>query len=418
MKKKVVVIGAGTIGLHCAYFLRQAGHEVEILETASVNDETGCSYGNCGFVVPSHFTPLASPAMLKSGFKMLFDPQSPVYLPAFSNVGNIPWFLKFIKAANNRQVRKVAPTLYQLNAQSNLLYEEMINKHQADSDYEKQGLLMLSTTNNGFEEEAEVAHIANDLGITTRLFDRESIREIEPDSDFDIAGGVLYESDAHLNPSKHMAWLKKWLSGNGVKFHYNSAVQKFNIKNGKIYSAESETSVFSADEFVIATGAASSKLARLLNMSLPVLAGKGYSIDFPAGQLKLNTPVILTEAKVVITPFVNSFRLGSGMEFNGKVGQVRMNRVQTMLDRTHHAIPSFPKTNVTEQKIWEGLRPVSPDGVPFIGRTQRYLNLLFATGHALMGMSLGPVTGKIITDLISGVKPEFEMDVLHPDRFN
>jgi D-amino-acid dehydrogenase len=148
-----------------------------------------------------------------------------------------------------------------------------------------------------------------------------------------------------------------------------------------------------------------------------LISGKGYSIDFSDTNLKLNIPVILTEAKVALTPFGNSIRLGSGMEFNGKKGQISIQRVQAMLDRTHDALPDFPKVEARKLKIWEGLRPVTSDGVPLIGRTKQIDNLLVAAGHAMMGVSLAPVTGKIISDLVDGKPDAFYSDFLSPNRF-
>uniref|UniRef100_UPI00356388FB NAD(P)/FAD-dependent oxidoreductase n=1 Tax=Mariniphaga sediminis TaxID=1628158 RepID=UPI00356388FB len=126
---------------------------------------------------------------------------------------------------------------------------------------------------------------------------------------------------------------------------------------------------------------------------------------------------ILTEAKVALTPFTNSLRLGSGMEFNGKTGQVDLRRVQEMLDRTHNALPGFPKSEARKLKIWEGLRPVTPDGIPLIGRTKQFENLLVATGHAMMGVSLAPVTGKIISEIVEGKTDGLFSDFLSPARF-
>jgi D-amino-acid dehydrogenase len=152
-----------------------------------------------------------------------------------------------------------------------------------------------------------------------------------------------------------------------------------------------------------------------LGVSIPVISGKGYSIDFPKSELKLRTPLILTEAKVAITPFDDRIRLGSGMEFNGRPGEIRYQRVQAMLNRTQDALPGMRKMNVSELKIWEGLRPLTPTGVPFIGRTKKYPELLVATGHAMMGVSLGPVTGKIISQLVAGEATDFDMNLLQPD---
>jgi D-amino-acid dehydrogenase len=417
LKKKIIIIGAGTIGLHCAYFLNKNGHEVEIIEAASESDTSGCSHGNCGLIVPSHFVPLASPGMLKSGMKMIFDNKSPVSLPVLKNIGNIPWFLKFVKAANMEHVRHSAPALYNLNTESKKLYSEIHRQYPENLEWQEKGLLMTCTTSKGFKEEIEIAKVANELGIVTKILDSGGLKNIEPDVKFNVSGAVWYECDAHIHPAKYIQWLKNELKSKGVKFHFQSRLINLKTQHGKIVKAEIDTASFTADEFVLAAGIYSKELAKNLGFSLPLISGKGYSIDFTDTNLKLNIPVILTEAKVALTPFANSLRLGSGMEFNGKTGQINVRRVQEMLDRTHDALPDFPKLEACKLKIWEGLRPVTPDGIPLIGRSKQFENLLVAAGHAMMGVSLAPITGKIISDLVESKSDGFFSDFLSPNRF-
>jgi D-amino-acid dehydrogenase len=417
LKKKIIIIGAGTIGLHCAYYLNKNGHEVEIIEAASETDTSGCSYGNCGLIVPSHFVPLASPGMLKSGLKMIFDAKSAVSLPLLKNFGHIPWFIKFVKAANMEHVRRSAPALFSLNSESKKLYREIHSQYPENLEWQEKGLLMACTTSKGFEEEIETAKIANDLGIETKILDSDGLKNIEPDLKFNVSGAVWYDCDAHIHPAKYLQWLKNELKSKGVQFHYQTRLINLKTQHGKIIKAETETTGFMADEFVLAAGIYSKELANNLGFSLSLISGKGYSIDFTDTNLKLNIPVILTEAKVALTPFGNSIRLGSGMEFNGKKGQISKQRVQAMIDRTNEALPDFPKVNAENLKIWEGLRPVTPDGVPLIGRTKQIDNLVVAAGHAMMGVSLAPVTGKIISDLVESKSDGFYSEFLSPNRF-
>ncbi len=416
MAKKIIIIGAGTIGLHCAYYLVRNGHDVEVIDASKENDLTGCSYGNCGFIVPSHFIPLASPAMLKSGFAMLFDRKSPVYLPPFSNLKSIPWFLKFMANANSSHVNHVKQTLWELNRDSMQLYTQILQEHMVDVGFEKNGLLMMSTTQKGWQEEIELSHMANHLGLHTRIIDESALKKLEPHAEFNVAGGVLYESDGHLDPVKHMIWLKNWLANQGVIFHYDSVVKKIEKTKGKISGIHTNFSSYYADEVILAAGVHSKSLAKQVGILLPLIPGKGYSMELATPGWKLNTPIILTEAKVALTPMQGGLRLGSGMEFNGQIGQIRYKRVQTMLNRTHEAIPSFKSRRSKEQKIWEGLRPLSPDGLPYIGRVKDVSNLIVATGHAMMGMSLGPVTGTIVNRLVDNKEPHYNMDLLHPNR--
>jgi len=240
--------------LHCAYYLNKNGHEVEIIEAASETDTNGCSYGNCGLIVPSHFVPLASPGMLKSGLKMIFDSKSPVSLPLLKNIGNIPWFLKFIKAASQEHVRRTAPALYSLNTESKKLYSEIHSLYPENLEWQEKGLLMTCTTSKGFEEEIEISKIANDLGIITKILDSGELKNIEPDVKFNVSGAVWYECDAHIHPAKYLQWLKNELKRQGVQFYYQSRLINLKTQHGKIVKAETETTCFKADEVVLAAG--------------------------------------------------------------------------------------------------------------------------------------------------------------------
>ncbi|WP_163323293.1 NAD(P)/FAD-dependent oxidoreductase [Draconibacterium mangrovi] len=412
MSKKIIVIGAGVIGLHCAYYLNQAGFGVEVIEAASESSEEGCSYGNCGLLVPSHFVPLASPEMLRSGLKMMLDRTSPVYLPPGKNISSLPWFLKFIKAANKKAVARAIPTLYKLNDESRKLYEELNTVNNNESGFTNKGLLMAATTEKGLEEELALAGIAKDLGIKTQLLDQQQLKTIEPDVDLRVAGAVLYKSDGNVSPEGYLRWLKSYLKQSGVAFRYDTFVSGFQLEKGKIIAVETSSGKLKADEFVLAAGSYSPKIAASAGVKVPVIAGKGYSFDLAKDKLKLQTPLILTEAKVALTPFNNTVRLGSGMEFNGTIGDISYNRVQAIINRTQKALPNMEKLDAKKLDIWEGLRPVTPTGIPVIGRTNKYNNLLVATGHAMMGVSLGPITGKIISQLVAGEKPGFDMELM------
>ena len=403
--------------MHCAYFLSKNGHEVEIMEASSASDESGCSYGNCGLIVPSHFIPLASPGMLNAGLKMIFDRKSPVSLPLLKSIRHIPWFLNFAKAAGSEHVRLSAPVLYSLNAESKKLYQQICSQIPENLEWTDNGLLMACTTPEGFHEEILSAKMAGDLGIPTRIFDAGELKNIEPDVNFNVYGAVWYRCDAYIHPAKYLRWLKNELKTSGVQFHYQSRIINLKTQNGKIVHAETDTARFLADEFVLAAGLYSRELAAKLDLSLPLISGKGYSIDFSGSPVKLNIPVILTEARVALTPFENSLRLGSGMELNGRTGRINLRRVQEMLDRTHDALPDFPVVSASQLKIWEGLRPVTPDGLPLIGRTEQFENMLVATGHAMMGVSLAPVTGKIISEIVERNPDGSFSEMYHVNRY-
>ena len=416
--KKVLIIGAGAIGLHCAYYLKSIGYEVEVIEERGEGDHSACSYGNCGFAVPSHFITMASPSILKSGLKMILNPNGPVAFNLLQNIQRVGWFVKFTSASiNKNKVRKAIPLLYKLNVESNLLYQQINKEHDWFNEYQSKGLVMVASSEKSMEEEIEVSHIAEKLGIKTQVFDNTQLNNFEPNVRFNAYGGVLYHSDAHVNPGKHMNAISNWLKKSGVVFQYGKEVSYINYKKGKINAVYCGKEKFTADEYVLAAGVGSYGLAKKINLNLPVIAGKGYSMDFNKGQLPLETPVILTDEKVALSPFESMVRLGSGMEFNGALGKVKYKRIQSVLNATSKVIPAFNYPNVRGLSVWEGQRPLSADGLPFIGRSNKYNNLTIASGHAMMGMSLAPVTGKMVAQIIKGETPVVLSPLLSPNRY-
>ena len=280
----------------------------------------------------------------------MLDRTSPVYLPAGKNISSLPWFLKFLKAANKKTVARAIPTLYKLNDESRKLYQQLSTENDNQSGFSNKGLLMAATTEKGLHEEVALAGIANHLGGEVQLLDQQQLKVIEPEADLQVAGALLYKTDGNVTPEAHLRWLKSYLKDNGVVFRYNTSVSNFHVEKGEITAVNTTVGKLKADDFVLATGAYSAKLAASVGIKVSVIAGKGYSFDLPKANLKLQTPLILTEAKVALTPFQNSVRLGSGMEFNGTVGEVALNRVQAIINRNTKSLSRDGKTGCREVK--------------------------------------------------------------------
>jgi D-amino-acid dehydrogenase len=171
------------------------------------------------------------------------------------------------------------------------------------------------------------------------------------------------------------------------------------------------------DEFVLAGGAWSGQIARPLGLRLPMQAGKGYSLTLPHAPIRPRMGTILSEARVAITPIGDSLRIGGTMEMAGldeTINPVRIRGIQKAACRYY---PDLSPQAFDDVQPWSGLRPCSPDGLPYLGRTQRYANLIIATGHAMLGLSLGPITGKLTADLLAGRRPDIDLTLLDPDRY-
>jgi D-amino-acid dehydrogenase len=413
---KAIIIGGGVIGLFSAYYLRKSGWEVEIVEQGDLSDN--CSFGNAGMITPSHFVPLAAPGMVEQGIRWMFDSKSPFYVRPSFNPELISWGLKFIKSATKKHVERSARPLTDISVLSKQLYLEFAADSKLEFGIEDKGILMLFKTAKMVEEEQHLAAEAADLGLDAQYLSPEQCSELQPGINLDIAGAVHYHCDAHLYPNKLMRVLVKFLEEQGVNIHRNTRIEHIDHQNGKITGLRSADKEFKGDAYVIATGSWSPAVAKLTGIKVPLMPGKGYSFMVPQDEAKRMTiPAILCEARVAVTPMNGSIRYGGTMEV-GKINQqINMNRVRGIVESVPKYFPDFKPAVPAEKDIWFGFRPVSPDGMPYIGLSAKYSNLAVATGHAMIGLSLGPATGKLIAEVLSGEATSVDMEAYKVERF-
>jgi len=414
--KQILVIGGGVVGLSTAYYCARAGHHVTVLDRGSPTDEN-CSHGNAGLVVPSHFVPLAAPGMVALGLKWMLKPDSPFYIKPRLSGDLVGWALNFWRAATPEHVRRSAPLLRDLNVASRECFEEFAGLSGNAFGLEKKGLLCLCKTEHRLEEEAKLVEQARQLGLEAEVFTAKQAAELDPNVRMDIVGAVYFRDDCHLTPARFMASLKEQVERVGVATSWSTKVIGITHHKTRITSVKTSCGDFAADEFVLCAGSWSASLARDLGLMLPLQAGKGYSLTLPESRQAPEIPAILTEARVAVTPMSGSLRFGGTMEIAGLNETINPIRVQGIINSALKYYPDFTPRDFEEIKPWCGLRPCSPDGLPYVGRTRRYANLSIATGHAMMGLSLGPITGKLIAQILSGEKTSIDIQLLNPDRY-
>ncbi len=413
---KVVIIGGGIIGLSSAYYLVQEGCDVTIVDKTDLSDS--CSYGNLGMIVPSHFVPLAAPGIVAQGIRWMFNSKSPFYVKPTLSGQLINWGLKFIKSANESNVKKAEKPLTDINLLSKQLYEALSKEPGFDFAFEKKGIIMYYKTEKVAEEEIHLAEKARSMGLDVEALSAEQVQQLEPDVKLDVLGGVHYRCDAHLYPNKLNEQLIHYLKEKRVRFVTGSAVKQINRKGNKIISIQAGDHLLDADVFVVAAGSWMPQLLQMAGLHLPLMPGKGYSFTQKNTSNQLQVPAILCEARVAITPMGKDLRFGGTMEIGAINDKVNMNRVKGIVESVPAYLPGLNLSMPEEKEVWYGFRPCSPDGLPYIGYGAKYDNMLYAGGHAMMGLSLGPATGKLITELALRKPTTIDIKAFDPARFD
>lgn len=412
---EVTIIGGGVIGLCCAHYLNKEGHRVTVIDRNNITD--GCSFGNMGFISPSHFTPLASPGIIKQGLKWMLNSSSPFYIKPRLNADLIRWGLSFWKKANRKTLEHNIIPLNNLLQLSRHLMNDLKKELPQSFDMMEKGCWMLYKKEKTGDHEKHLAEQANTLGLKTIICSRQQVQEYETDVEVDVAGAVLYLDDCHLNPSKLMHCLYSYLQKAGVKFWLNTDVREFEVNDKKITAIITDKSKLECNELVIANGSWMGAISKLLRIKLLMQPGKGYSIVYNDIEKNLLYPSILADDRAAATPINNWLRIGGTMELSGHSGNILPKRVRAIYDAFKTYYPSIKIQAPDTSKAWFGYRPVSPDGLPYIGRHSKYSNLTYAGGHAMLGVSAAAATGKLVGEIVSHNELSIPVEAFSPERF-
>jgi D-amino-acid dehydrogenase len=413
---KAVVIGGGIMGLSSAYYLNQSGWDVTVLDKEDFLNN--CSYGNAGYVCPSHFIPMATPGILKQGLKWMFNSKSPFYVQPRLNGALIDWGLKFMRSATQEKVEAAAIPLRDIAVISQHEYEQWTKIPSFNFSYEQKGLLEIFQTEKVADHARHTVEKGKELGLDVDLLSYDELKVLEPNTKINGMGAIFFRCDAHLYPNKLMKGLIALLKERGVQLITNEEVINFEKEQGSIKKVITRKNSYGTDTVVIATGSWSRQVAALLQTKIPLVPGRGYSITLEDSPYKINHPAILVEGRTAMTPMDgNKIRFGGTMEITSTETPPRMNRVQGILDAVKRFFPEFDIAMPAADKIWYGYRPCSADGLPYIGRVKKWKNVVVATGHSMLGLSLGAGTGKIVSEIVNEKPASMNMTPFAVERF-
>jgi D-amino-acid dehydrogenase len=415
--RSVIVCGGGIVGLCAAHYLARENFAVTLVERHAEGADS-CAYGSAGYISPSHLAPISAPGMVWQGLKWMLSSRSPFYIQPRLDPDLIRWGWLFARHCTRAHTQRAAPVLRDLCLAGRQLFVELAEQTGNAFELRTEGLLNLCKTPEALDHEISgLARLTNELGVEARLLDAQQTAAMEPGARMDVAGSIYFPIDAHLTPSKFIPVLVALLKQEGVKIRWNTSVQDWRVAAGRIVSVATSAGELSADEYVIATGSWAPEAARSLGLRLPMQPGKGYSLTIAQPRFRFTKPMILAERRVALTPMGDQLRFGGTMEISGHNDTVRPERIEQIIAAAQSYFPDFRAADFAGVKPWFGYRPVSPDGLPYIGRFARLANLTAACGHAMLGVTLAPITGQLVTETLAGRKPSVNMTLLRPDRF-
>ena len=412
----VLVIGGGVIGMCTAYYLAQGGAAVTVLEEHGVGGPMASSYGNIGLLVPSHSTPVAEPRVISRGLRWLLDPESPLYIKPRWDADLLRWLLLFRAACSELRYAAAEPVVYRWQRASQELYAELAAELPPEVNYERKGGLFLYREERDWEEAAAAARREREAGIDVTPVEREQLRTLVPGLQEGVVGAVHYHQDGRLIPDAFVRSLAAAATGHGATVHEHTTVFALERSGAGVGAVHTSRGTLRPRTVVLATGFLSPGLARDVGLRVPVQPAKGYSITVRRPPNCPEIPLHFHEERVVLTPFgPDRMRVGGTLELAGNDRRVSPRRLAAIRRAPPRYLTGMEELETLE--IWRGMRPLSADSLPILGRPRGLDNLLLATGHGMIGVSLGPATGKVVAELVLGRAPSLELDLFRADRF-
>ena len=431
---RVVVVGGGVIGLSCAYYLARGGADVVVMERDEIG--AGASSGNAGTVSAGH-PPLNGPGRVGAALRQMMDPTSPLYVKPRWDPALWRWLLGFARHCTEAHVEHAMKIMAPLGKGALALFDTLLSEERIECGYRREGYFDVCRTEKGLEAARREAEIIQRYGYHPEAVDGDELRRREPHFAEELLGGVFYPEAATLEPARFLRGLAAAARRHGAEIREGATVMDVELGSGRAAGVRYRTGaspgpddgrgprasdgtgdVEGADAVVLATGPFSTRLARRAGVRLPVQPGKGYHRDVPVGPNgapPLRVACVLHESSVFCTPMETSVRFAGTMEFSGMNRVMRPARLRQLTVAARRAFPDLGTARPTSE--WVGLRPMSVDGLPIVGPLGDVDGLSVATGHGMLGLTLGPVSGEIIAGLVlDGSDPRIEG--LSPARFD
>ena len=410
---EVLIIGGGIIGLASAYYLAKAGKSVRLVEQDNIG--AGASHGNCGLIFTSHLIPLCAPGTIRQEIKRMFRRSSPLYVSLMPDIKRLKWFLNFVKKCKSEHMVHAIRAREKILQSSKSLFETLFREEQLECDWEERGVLLVFKTQSAMQKYVQTNNFLKPFGLDAVPLMGDELFSLEPALQKNVYGAWFHKTDSHLRPDKLMQTWKHLLQKMDVAIEENCRLQALVSEQNRIFKAQTTRSDYSADEYVLTTGAWTPQIAQALGLNIPIQPGKGYSITMERPAVCPKIPCYFYEKSVVATPWKSGFRLGGTMEFSGFNSDILAGRIQNLISAAKEYLSEPSGQPIIEE--WVGMRPMVYDDLPIIDRAPNHPNLVVATGHGMQGISMATSTGKLVTEIITGRKPHIDATAFGIHRF-
>lgn len=414
----ITIIGGGIVGLSCAKTLADAGARVAVVDRGRYTESA--STGNAGMIVPSHIVPLSAPGVIAKGMKWLMNPESPLYIKPSTDPAFVKWLWAFQKHCTQAHVDHGVPVLRDsILASLSLLDAWCALPGFEGAGLAHTGLLMLHHGEKARQENLELADVAEAAGLDIERLDRDATLEKEPALKTDISGSVYFRQDARVDPEGLLRAMEAHVKELGVSI-VEGAVSKLQKKGSSVVGVQVGDRILESDQLVIAAGSWTPQLTKGLGTKLLLQPAKGYSVTIPSAEhggvdTGMHMPCLVTDEKISITPMPGGIRFSGTLGLQGYDLSVDERRAAPI---RRHAARYCGAEHVAPLATWAGLRPASPDGLPYAGRLPSMDNVWVASGHGMLGVTMGPITGRLIADQIGGNEPTIDPSPFRVDRFD
>lgn len=410
---QIIVIGGGVVGIACALELQHDGHQVTVLEPGAVGE--GASWASCGSTAVSEIIPLSKPGTLQLAPKWLLDPMGPLSLRASSAPRILPWFLNFAGNARMSRIRKISTEISALTLPALADMQMLLRRYELGNLLRETPVLELYDSHEELSRERKFHDLRRELGFQIDEISGDEAKQLEPSIADDFACATVFRDWRSVVDARrfvvdlHRAFIER---GGVVK---PDAATSFVRDDSRVTGVSTNSGeCVGGDQYVLAAGAWSKRLARDLGLRIQMEGVIGYQTSLSTPGVHVNHALVYAKGGFGITPYESGLAVAGSIEFAGLNSRPNWKRADTLVQKARRVLPGL-QTRAAEKRI--GRRPLTPDTKPVIGRIASAQNVILATGHGQLGLTLCATTGRLVRDIAANRSPNIDLAPYRPDRF-